>query len=34
MYQVVKRDNSVVDFDLAKINVAIAKAFDAANNAL
>lgn len=29
MYQVVKRDNSVADFDLSKINVAIAKAFDA-----
>lgn len=29
MYQVVKRDNSVADFDLSKINVAISKAFDA-----
>lgn len=29
MYQVVKRDNSVADFDLSKISVAIAKAFDA-----
>ncbi len=29
MYQVVKRDNSVVDFDLSKIGVAISKAFDA-----
>ena len=29
MYQVVKRDNSVADFDLSKISVAISKAFDA-----
>ncbi len=29
MYQVIKRDNSVADFDLSKISVAISKAFDA-----
>ena len=29
MYQVVKRDGSVVDFDISKISVAITKAFDA-----
>ncbi|MBE6827780.1 MAG: ribonucleoside triphosphate reductase [Ruminococcaceae bacterium] len=29
MYQVIKRDNTVADFDLSKINVAISKAFDA-----
>ena len=29
MYQVVKRDGSVVDFDISKISAAIAKAFDA-----
>ena len=29
MYQVIKRNDSVVDFDLSKINVAIKKAFDA-----
>ena len=29
MYQVVKRDGDVVDFDLSKISAAIQKAFDA-----
>ena len=29
MYQVVKRNDKVVDFDLSKIAVAIKKAFDA-----
>ena len=29
MYQVVKRDGSVADFDIAKISAAITKAFDA-----
>ncbi len=29
MYQVIKRDGSVVDFDIRKISVAITKAFDA-----
>lgn len=31
MYQVVKRDGEVVDFDVKKISAAIAKAFDAVN---
>ena len=31
MYQVVKRDGKVVDFDISKITVAITKAFDALN---
>ena len=31
MYQVIKRDGKVVDFDLKKIAVAIRKAFDAQN---
>lgn len=31
MYQVIKRDGQVVNFDLSKINVAITKAFDATN---
>jgi anaerobic ribonucleoside-triphosphate reductase len=31
MYQVVKRDGQVVDFDISKIGVAISKAFDAQN---
>ena len=29
MYRVIKRDNSVVDFDIAKISAAIIKAFEA-----
>ena len=29
MYQVVKRDGKVVDFDLSKISAAIQKAFEA-----
>ena len=29
MYQVIKRNDKVVDFDISKINVAIKKAFDA-----
>ena len=29
MYQVVKRDGKIADFDLSKISVAITKAFDA-----
>ena len=29
MYQVVKRNGAVVDFDISKISVAIKKAFDA-----
>ena len=31
MYQVVKRDGKVVDFDLSKIGAAITKAFEAQN---
>ena len=31
MYQVIKRDGSVVDFNINKISAAIAKAFDALN---
>ena len=31
MYQVIKRDGAVVEFDLIKIANAIAKAFDATN---
>ncbi|MGN1474057.1 MAG: ribonucleoside triphosphate reductase [Eubacteriales bacterium] len=31
MYQVVKRDNHIVDFDISKISRAIQKAFDACN---
>ena len=31
MYQVIKRDGKVVDFDLKKIATAIRKAFDAQN---
>ena len=31
MYQVVKRDGAVVDFDIAKISAAITKAFEAQN---
>ena len=31
MYQVVKRDGKVVDFDIKKIAAAIQKAFDATN---
>ena len=29
MYQVIKRDGKIAEFDLNKISVAIAKAFDA-----
>ena len=29
MYRVIKRDNSVADFDITKISAAITKAFDA-----
>ena len=31
MYQVIKRDGKVADFDLSKISIAITKAFDATN---
>ena len=31
MYQVVKRDGKIVDFDIVKIADAIKKAFDATN---
>ena len=31
MYQVVKRDGKIVDFDLTKISAAITKAFEAQN---
>ena len=31
MYQVIKRDGQVADFDIKKIAVAITKAFDAVN---
>ena len=31
MYQVVKRDGNVTDFNISKISVAITKAFDATN---
>ena len=31
MYQVKKRDDKVVDFDISKISAAITKAFEASN---
>ena len=31
MYQVVKRDGKIVEFDLSKISAAITKAFEAQN---
>ena len=31
MYQVIKRDGAIADFDLKKVSVAITKAFDATN---
>ena len=32
MYQVIKRDNQVVDFDINKISSVIKKAFDGSNH--
>ena len=31
MYQVVKRDGQIAEFDIAKISIAITKAFEAQN---